>query len=82
MKLRLGPLPSTQTTKLTLTLPVELKQRLEAYCELHRATYHQDTSVPALIVQMVSQFIARDRSFHRAQRAAHPSSPSRSEQTR
>lgn len=77
MKLRLGPLPNTEVLKLTITIPLELKHLLERYAEVHAATYGQPTPMPALIVQMLTQFIARDRSFQRALRAAKSSLPSR-----
>lgn len=38
-KLRLGPLPSTQTTKLTFACPASLKSDLDRYAALHAQTY-------------------------------------------
>jgi hypothetical protein len=79
MKLRLGPMPSTEIFKLTIALPLELKQQLDRYAELHAAQYGQSITIPALIVQMVAQFITRDRGFHRSQREASANLRSRPE---
>ena len=38
-KLRLGPLPSAETIKLTITVPVGLKIQLDRYAALHSETW-------------------------------------------
>ena len=38
-KLRLGPLPKTESTKLTFSCPTSLKAELDRYAALHAQTY-------------------------------------------
>ena len=66
MKLRLGPLPSTQTVKVTVALPRALKEQLDRYAELHSAAWNEPVDVATLIPHMLSEFIAHDREFRRA----------------
>jgi hypothetical protein len=74
-KLRLGPLPKTETVKLTFTCPASLKEDLERYAELHAQTYGEPVDAVTLIPHMLEAFMARDRGFRKGkgQRA----SPSR-----
>jgi hypothetical protein len=67
-KLRLGPLPKTDLIKLTVTLPTELKQRLERYAQLHSQTHGEPVDAAALIPHMLDAFIAHDREFLRRTR--------------
>ena len=62
-KLRLGPLPKAETTKLTVTLPADLKLRLERYAQLHSQAHGEPVDAVALIPHMLDAFIARDREF-------------------
>ncbi len=62
-KLRLGPLPKAEIVKLKVTLPAELKQRLERYAELHSQVHGEPVDVVALIPHILDAFIARDREF-------------------
>jgi hypothetical protein len=62
-KLRLGPLPKAENVKLTVTLPAELKQRLERYAQLHSQAHGEPVDAVALIPHMLDAFIARDREF-------------------
>jgi len=62
-KLRLGPLPTTQTVKLTFTCPVGLKADLERYAELHAQTYEEAVDAVTLIPYMLEAFMAGDRGF-------------------
>ena len=66
MKLRLGPLPNTQTVKLTITVSRGLKEQLERYAELHSAAWNEPVDVATLIPHMLSQFVSHDREFRRA----------------
>jgi hypothetical protein len=65
-KLRLGPLPKTETVKLTIALPVELKAQLDRYATLHAQTYGEAVDATALIPHMLTAFIGRDRAFRSA----------------
>jgi hypothetical protein len=65
-KLRLGPLPKTDTVKLSITLPVELKATLDRYATLHSELYGESVDAPALIPHMLEAFIAKDRAFKRS----------------
>lgn len=74
-KLRLGPLPRTETVKLTFTCSANLKADLERYAALHAETYGEPVDAVTLIPHMLAAFMARDRGFRRrgAQRAPHHS---------
>jgi hypothetical protein len=65
MKLRLGPLPNTDAVKLTVTIPMVVKDQLDAYAELHAAEYGQRAEIGTFIAQILEQFMARDRAFQR-----------------
>lgn len=62
-KLRLGPLPTTTTVKLTFTCPASLKADLERYAALHAQTYGETVDALTLIPHMLEAFMARDRGF-------------------
>ena len=48
-KLRLGPLPKTETVKLTFTCPASLKADLERYAALHAQAYGEAVDASTLI---------------------------------
>lgn len=62
-KLRLGPLPRTETVKLTIALTAALKVHLERYAALHAQTYGEPVDAVTLIPHMLESFIMRDRGF-------------------
>ena len=64
-KLRLGPLPKTETVKLTFACPATLKADLERYAELHGQAYGEPVDAATLIPHMLEAFMARDRGFRR-----------------
>jgi hypothetical protein len=64
-KLRLGPLPKTETVKLTIGLTVALKTELDRYAELHAQTYGEPVDAAILIPHMLQSFMARDRGFRK-----------------
>jgi hypothetical protein len=66
-KLRLGPLPKTESVKLTFACPVALKADLERYAAVHGQTYGQEIDVMTLIPHMLETFMAGDRGFKRSQ---------------
>jgi hypothetical protein len=65
-KLRLGPLPKTETVKLSIVLSLELKAKLDRYAALHGELYGESVNGVALIPHMLESFMARDRAFKRA----------------
>lgn len=65
-KLRLGPLPATQTVKLTFLCPARLKTDLDRYAALHAQSYGEPVDAATLIPLMLEAFMAGDRSFRRA----------------
>ena len=75
-KLRLGPLPSSGSTKLTFTCPASLKADLDAYAALHALTYGEAVDATTLIPHMLETFMAGDRGFRKGSRgkAAPPKS--------
>lgn len=78
-KLRLGPLPKTETVKLTFTCPASLKENLEQYAELHAQTYGEPVDAVTLIPHMLEAFMARDRGFRKRGQGGQLSRVSRSE---
>ena len=75
-KLRLGPLPSNSSVKLTFTCPAVLKEELDRYAKLHAQTYGEAVDAMTLIPHMLEAFMAGDRGFRKgtAARSA-PSKP-------
>ena len=64
-KLRLGPLPKTESVKLTFTCPVSLKADLDRYAALHAEAYGKAVDAMALIPYMLEAFMAGDRGFRK-----------------
>lgn len=62
-KLRLGPLPKTETIKLTISLSANLKAMLDHYAALHAQAYGESVDGIALIPHMLEAFMVRDREF-------------------
>ena len=62
-KLRLGPLPSSGSTKLTFTCPASLKADLDRYAALHAQAYGEAVDAVTLIPHMLEAFMAGDRGF-------------------
>lgn len=67
-RLKLGPLPSTEMTKLTLTMPVALRDELERYARLHAEGSGGRADLTRLIPHMLAAFMHGDRAFRRAAR--------------
>ncbi len=65
-KLRLGPLPKTESVKLTFTCPTNLKADLDRYAALHAQTYGEKIDTMTLIPFMLEAFMAGDRGFRRS----------------
>ncbi len=64
-KLRLGPLPKTETVKLTFACSASLKADLDRYATLHAQAYGEAVDAATLIPHMLEAFMARDRGFRR-----------------
>ena len=73
-KLRLGPLPRQEVTKLTFSCPASLKADLDRYAALHAQAYVETVDAATLIPHMLEAFMAGDRGFRRggAGKAAPP----------
>jgi len=70
-KLKLGPLPDDKPVKVTVELPAPLHRDLIDYAEvLTRETGRPVADPIKLIVPMLERFIATDRGFAKARRAA------------
>jgi hypothetical protein len=70
-KLKLGPIPDDKPVKVTIELPAALHRDLVAYAEAHGRETGQPASDPVkLIAPMLERFIATDRGFAKARRAA------------
>ncbi|MBS0492788.1 MAG: DUF2274 domain-containing protein, partial [Proteobacteria bacterium] len=66
-KLRLGPLPKTESTKITFACPGVLKADLDRYAAAYGQAYGEAVDVAALIPHMLEAFMAGDRGFRRRQ---------------
>ena len=64
-KLRLGPIPKTDTVKLTVTVSAALKSDLDRYADLHARTWGDKVDAAILIPHMLEAFVARDRAFRK-----------------
>ncbi len=64
-KLRLGPLPKTESVKLTFNCPANLKVDLDRYAAVHAQAYGEAVDAVVLIPHMLEAFMARDRGFQR-----------------
>ena len=64
-KLRLGPLPKTESVKLTFVCSANLKADLDRYAAVHTQTYGEAVDAMALIPHMLETFIAGDRGFRK-----------------
>jgi hypothetical protein len=73
MKLRLGPLPRTDVVKLTITVPIQLKEQLDRYASVHSREFGESVDAATLIPHMLAQFVGRDHAFRAAARRADPS---------
>jgi len=69
-KLRLGPLPKAESTKLTFTCPASLKATLDRYAALHAQTYGESVDAATLIPHMLEAFMAGDRGFRRGRKSS------------
>ncbi len=65
-QLRLGPLPKTESVKLTFSCSVTLKAELDRYAALHAQTYGETVDAATLIPHMLEAFMARDRGFKKS----------------
>ncbi len=63
--LRLGPLPKTESIKLTFACPATLKADLDRYAAMHAQTYGEAVDAATLIPHMLEAFMAGDRGFKR-----------------
>lgn len=70
-KLKLGPLPDDKPEKVTVELPASVHRDLVSYAEvLGRETGQPIADPVRLIVPMLERFMATDRGFAKARRAA------------
>lgn len=70
-KLRLGPLPKMENTKLTFVCSVGLKADLDRYAAVHVQAYGETVDAATLIPHMLEAFMGGDRGFRlRSQRSS------------
>jgi hypothetical protein len=65
-ELRLGPIPKTVMVKMTISVPVSLRDDLDLYAELHSARWGETIDGAALAPHILQAFLARDRGFKRS----------------
>lgn len=77
--LKLPKLPKTDTVQITVRMPAELHERLEAYVRAYTETYGEAADLRRLIPHMLDAFLASDKAFGRRQRVARqdPRAPDR-----
>ncbi len=63
--LRLGPLPKTESVKLTFACSAALKAELDRYAELHTQAYGEAVDSITLIPHMLEAFILGDRHYRK-----------------
>ncbi|PZQ78089.1 MAG: DUF2274 domain-containing protein [Variovorax paradoxus] len=75
-KLRLGPLPRLESTKLTFTCTANLRADLDLYAAAYAQVYGEAVDAATLIPHMLEAFMAGDRGFRRgdAKHKAHAAS--------
>lgn len=66
--IKLQRLPDRTPVKMSIAVPPELAERLEAYAATYEAAYGQRESVADLIPFMLAGFLKSDREFARRQR--------------
>ena len=66
-KLRLGPLPKTESIKLSFVCSAGLKSDLDRYAALHAQAYGEAVDTATLIPHMLEAFMAGDRGFKKRQ---------------
>ena len=76
-RLRLGPLPKTETVRITIALPAAIKAELDRYAELFTAIHGGAVDAAALAPHMLAAFMERDRAFRKA-RQGNGATPARS----
>lgn len=67
--LKLGRMPTKETARVTIVIPLPLKEALELYAAEYSQLYGP-VDMPALIPHMLEAFIRSDRAFLRRQRRA------------
>jgi hypothetical protein len=78
-RLRLGPLPKVEMTKVTFACSTLLKAELERYAAVHAQTYNEPVDAVALIPHMLAAFMEQDQAFKRAGRPDQRHRPARPE---
>jgi hypothetical protein len=68
--LKLPKLPKTDAVQITVRMPAELHERLEAYARAYTETYGEAADVRHLIPHMLEAFLDSDKAFGRRQRVA------------
>lgn len=74
-KLRLGPLPSSSSVKLTFTCSLALKTELDRYAAVHAQAYGEAVDAEKLISHMLEAFMAGDRGFARNRKIGNAPAP-------
>ncbi|HEJ5533909.1 TPA: DUF2274 domain-containing protein [Pseudomonas aeruginosa] len=60
-----GPLPKTESVKLTFACSASLKADLDRYAALHAQAYGEAVDASTLIPHMLEAFMAGDRGFRK-----------------
>ena len=66
--LKLRPLPDRVPSKLTITLPPELKKALDDYATIYARSYGTEEHVAELVPYMLESFLKADHSFRQGRK--------------
>lgn len=79
MRIKLGKLPCTSSTRMTISMPAFLKSQLEQYAQLHSKTWGQSVDASKLIPYILERFLATDPAFQKYAKAAEFRGPNATE---
>lgn len=65
-KLSLGPVPKSESVRLTITVSARLRDDLDRYAALHSELHGTPVDAATLAPLMLETFIARDKGFRAA----------------
>jgi hypothetical protein len=65
-KLSLGPVPKSESVKLTITVSAQLRADLDRYASLHSELHGTPVDAVTLAPLMLETFVARDKGFRAA----------------
>jgi len=65
-KLSLGPVPKSESVKLTIIISARLREDLDRYAAIHSELHGTPVDIATLAPLMLETFVARDKGFRAA----------------